>query len=78
MKLWLTKCHGGRYMMTFMPPVIAQIRGSKHDDAFEQVGEPIAVRHLCEDGVRSLFGFTLEPLVPTRVEVAGRKIEVPA
>lgn len=75
MKLYLTKCHGGRYLLTVLRPGIARIRGTNHLDAFEQLGEPIAVRHLCEDGVRALFGFTLEPLTPTRVQVAGGKIE---
>jgi hypothetical protein len=71
MKLWLTKCHGGRYMLTALSPKIASIRGTPHRDAFERAGEPVSARHLCEPGVLKIFGAILEPLIPTRVELHG-------
>ncbi len=71
MKLWLTKCHGGRYLLTVFKPTIARIRGTEYFDAFERVGEPIAVRYLCEAGIVSLFKTTLPPLTPTKIEITG-------
>lgn len=38
-------------------------------DAFEHVGEPISVKHLCEAGVLSLLGVTLQDLTPTKIEL---------
>lgn len=79
MKLWLTPCRGGRGLLTFIPPVIARIKGSPHEDAFEQVGEPIAIKHLCEDGMQSALkehGQVLgPPLQPRRVEMTLRYID---
>lgn len=72
MKLWLTRCHGGRYILTLLKPEIAQIRGTHIMDAFERIGEPIAVKHLCAAGVKSLMGVELEELVPTKVEITAR------
>lgn len=69
MRLWLTKCDGGRYLLTALPPVIACIRGTTRHDAFERTGEPIAVRYLCEPGIVSALGRALPPLVPTKVEL---------
>jgi hypothetical protein len=71
-KLWLTKCDGGRYYLTKLRPIIARIRGTDRFDAFERTGEPIAVRHLCAPGIVALFGSELEPLVPTKIEVTAK------
>lgn len=59
-------------MLTYLPPTIERIRGTKDMDAFEQVGEPIGIRHLCEGGIKSLFGHLPEPLTPVRIEIAAR------
>lgn len=75
MKLWLTKCHGGRYCLTKRPPVLHKIDGTKHIDAFDQPGEPVSVRHLCEPIVQMILGRTLEPLTPTKIEIAARVLE---
>ncbi len=72
MKLWLTKCHGGRYMLTALKPTIGRIRGTPNHDAFERMGEPVSARHLCEFGVTALFQTTVPPLTPTRVELNGK------
>jgi hypothetical protein len=78
MKLWLTRCNGGRYLLTVLKPKIAPIKGVYDEnglpveDAFEVTGEPIAVRYLCEGGIRSLFGRTLPPLTPTKIELEAR------
>ena len=59
-------------------PKIAPIKGVYDEnglpveDAFEMVGEPIAVRYLCEGGIRSLFGKTLPPLTPTKIKLEAR------
>ena len=76
MKLWLTKCHGGRYLLTALKPTIARIRGTEYYDAFEHVGEPIAVRYLCEMGVVSLLGITLPELTPTKIELDAKVLPV--
>jgi len=75
--LWLTRCHGDRYMLTYLPPVIARIVGTRHHDAFEDSGEPISIRHLCEGGVMAQLGLTqpLKPLTPTRVWLAMEFLE---
>lgn len=75
MKLWLTKCHGGRYLLTALRPTISRIRGTEFLDAFERVGEPIAVRYLCEAGVVSLLGTTLPELTPTKIEINASLLE---
>lgn len=75
MRLWLTKCHGGRYLLTVFRPTIHRIRGTPHDDAYEIPGEPIAVRYLCEPGVKALIGTTLEPLTPTRIRLTGALLQ---
>lgn len=81
MKLWLTRCYGGRYLLTAMKPFILPIRGVKGPDgqpvmdAFERGGEPIAVRYLCEGGVRSLFGHDFPFLEPTKIEITAKEIE---
>jgi len=58
-------------MVTLFKPIIARIRGTEYMDAFEKVGEPIAVKHLCEPGIKSLLGLTLEPLTPTKIEITA-------
>lgn len=70
-------------MLTFLPPVIAEIKGMSAIggapimDAFERVGEPIAVRYMCEGGVKALFGKLPPYLVPTPVEITGCYITNP-
>lgn len=76
-KMWLTRVHGGRYLITLFEPVIAKIRGTDHLDAFERVGEPIAIRYLCEGGVKSFIGEHLPPLTPTRVELSVTILDKP-
>lgn len=61
-------------MLTLFRPTIAAIRGTSHLDAFERVGEPIAVKHLCEAGVKSLLGCDLEMLTPTKVEIGAKLV----
>ncbi len=81
MKLWLTRVNGGRYLLTLMKPLIMPIRGVKGPDgqpvldAFERGGEPIAVRYLCEGGIRSLFGKDFPFLVPTKIELTAKEID---
>ncbi len=58
-------------MLTLLKPKIARIRGTNRMDAFEAVGEPIAVRHLCEPGVQTLLGRTLPPLTPTKITLTA-------
>jgi hypothetical protein len=72
MKLWLTRCHGGRYMVTNHQPIIQRITGTRDLDAFESPGEPVGVRHLCEGGIESLLGHVPEPLTPVRIELTAR------
>ena len=72
MKIFLTRVRGGRYMFTALPPIRARIRGTPHEDMFERIGEPIAVKHLCPDGVKSFFGVDLQELETVRVEVTAR------
>lgn len=80
MKLWLTRVNGGRYLLTLLKPLIMPIRGVKGPDgqpvldAFEKGGEPIAVRYLCEGGIRSLFGKDFPYLVPIKIELTAKEI----
>lgn len=81
MKLWLTRCHGGRFILTALKPTITQIRGFKNPDgsaiydAFERPGEPIAVRYLCEGGIKSLFKKEFPYLKPIKIELTAKEIE---
>lgn len=81
MKLWLTRCHGGRYLLTAMKPLILPIRGYKTEagepvyDAFERGGEPIAVRYLCEGGIRSLFKKDFPFLTPIKIEISASEVQ---
>ena len=72
MKLWLTRCHGGRCIVTYHKPIIQRIFGTRNFDAFEHPGEPVGVRHLCEGGIESLLGHVPEPLTPVRIELTAR------
>ncbi len=80
MKLWLTRVHGGRYILTALRPTITQIKGFKTDkgepifDAFERPGEPIAVRYLCEGGIKSLFGKDFPYLEPIKIELTAKEL----
>ncbi len=64
-----------------MKPLISPIRGVKGPDgqpvldAFEREGEPIAVRYLCEGGIKSLFGKDFPYLVPIKIDLTAKEIE---
>jgi hypothetical protein len=69
MRLWLTRRPDGTYMLTKLRPLIRKRLGSEELDAYEQAepGEPIGVRHLCEQGILAVLGTTLPALSPRRV-----------
>jgi hypothetical protein len=71
MHCYLTKVHGGRYLLTRLAPIVRTIRGTQTLDAFSQPGEPLDVRHLCEPGVVAMLGHTLEPLMPTKIKLSA-------
>ena len=75
MKLWLTQVDGGRFLLTVLEPIIARIRGTERFDAFERVGEPIAVRYLCAPGILALMGRLPPPLTPTKIELSAKFLE---
>lgn len=62
-------------MLTLLKPAIARIRGTSHFDAFERLGEPISVRHLCEAGIFTAISQTLPELIPTKVELTIKVIQ---
>jgi hypothetical protein len=69
MRLWLTRRPNGTYMLTKLRPLIRKRMGSEEMDAYErsEPGEPIGVRHLCEQGIMAVLGTTLPELSPRRV-----------
>lgn len=69
MRLWLTRRPNGTYMLTKLRPLIRKRMGSNEMDAYErsEPGEPIGVRHLCEQGIMAVLGTTLPELSPRRV-----------
>lgn len=69
MRLWLTRRPNGTYMLTKLRPLIRKRMGSDEMDAYErpEPGEPIGVRHLCEQGIMAVLGTTLPELSPRRV-----------
>lgn len=69
MILYLTRCNGGRYMMTLLEPSIHRILGTSFEDVFEAHGDPITVRYMCEEGIKRALGTTLAPLTPTKVKL---------
>lgn len=74
-EMWLTRCRGGRSMLTCLKPVVKRIYGTRHLDAFAAHGEPIEVKHLCEAGVLRQFGELPELLVPRRVRLAAEFVD---
>lgn len=76
-RLWLTRMHDGRYMLTAFRPVIATVKGTDFQDVYERHGEPIGVRHLCPLGVKTIFGVELKPLESVRVLVDARVDNAP-
>ncbi len=70
--MWVSASRAGTgSILAFSGPTIARIRGTERMDAFEKVGEPMTVRHLCPDGARALFGEVPPPLTPMRVALHG-------
>lgn len=81
MRLWLTRRPNGTYMLTKLRPLIRKRMGSDEMDAYErsEPGEPIGVRHLCEQGIMAVLGTTLPELSPRRVlfrlELIGEPVD---
>jgi len=76
MNLHLSRQADGRYMLTALPPIRAAVRGAGGaEDLYLRAGEPIGIRHLCQGGVRALFGVELKPLESVRVELTGHVVE---
>lgn len=69
-RLWLTRQRDGNYMLTAFKPVVATVAGTGQQDAYMRLGEPIGVRGLCTEGIRSFIGRELPPMEPTRVRVS--------
>lgn len=76
MKIFLTRVHGGRYLLTALKPIIRTIRGTPHLDAFSQPGEPIDVRHLCAAGIVALLGHELPELTPTKITIEASVVGI--
>ena len=73
MKLWLSRQHDGRYMLTALRPVKANVGRTGIVDLYAKVGDPVVDRHLCPWGTDQMFpGAKLEPLESVRVEVIGK------
>lgn len=53
MKLWLARGHDGKYSLTALRPVWSKVRGADYNDFYERTGEPVGIRHLCANGMRS-------------------------
>lgn len=62
-------------MLTHLRPEIHRIEGTRINDAFEVPGEPIGVRHLCEGGIKALFGILPEELVSRRVKLTAEFVD---
>ena len=73
MKLYLTRQRNGDYMLTAFKPLVLRVKGNDYDDAYMRPGDPIGVRHLCADGVKSA-GIELLELESVRVDVTLKVI----
>jgi len=72
MKLWLSRQHDGRYILTALRPVIAVIGRTGRYGVYARPGDPVILRHLCEPMVETLLpGLELEELHSVRVEVTA-------
>jgi hypothetical protein len=72
MKLWLSRQHDGRYMLTALRPVVAVIGRTGRYGVYARPGDPVLLRHLCESMVETLLpGIELEELHSVRVEVTA-------
>jgi hypothetical protein len=75
MRLWLSRQHDGTYMLSFLKPEQSMVLGTGHADLYFAAGEPVGMRHLCAEGVRSFFGRSLEAMESVKVEISGKVIE---
>lgn len=48
MELWLTRQMNGMYMLTYHPPVIAEVEGRGYKDAYVPPGDPVGIRNFCD------------------------------
>lgn len=74
MRLWLSRQGNGDYMLTAFEPVRAIVKGTDKEDLYLRTGEPIGVRHLCPDGVKSLFDVAIEVLESVRVNLTSETV----
>jgi hypothetical protein len=62
MKLWLTCDEGcGLHSLWAFEPVQRRVAGTNRTAWYAKPGEPIAIRYLCQDGVRTVIGRMLGP-----------------
>lgn len=54
-------------MLTFLKPVIQQVKGTKYQDAYLKPGEPIGIKHLCANGVKAALKMELELLASMKI-----------
>jgi hypothetical protein len=72
MKLWLSRQHDGRYMLTALRPVTAVIGRTGRYGVYARPGDPVLLRHLCEAMIEAMIpGIELEELHSVRVEVTA-------
>jgi hypothetical protein len=75
MKLWLSKVHNGRYILTVLKPLRTKVVGHDFEDLYEHPGEPFARGNsYCEPGIQAAFGVTLDPLCSIKIEVSGASV----
>ena len=75
MTLYLARDSTG-YMLTAQRPNLCPVRGTDRYAWYAREGEPIAVRHLCEEGVRAILGQEFNEGEVKRVELTMTLLEL--
>ena len=72
MKLWLSRRRSGRYILSALRPIYAQVSGQPTDhDLYFAPGEPVGVNDLCSFQITKLFGVSLNRWESIEVELTG-------
>lgn len=74
MNAYLSRQRDGKYMLTYLPPILSNVGNTGEKDFYIQYGEPIGFRFICPWGAKVIFGVELEPLQSVKVNIKGEAI----
>ena len=74
----LSRQASGDYMLTYDPPVLAEVGATKEKDWYVSPGDGVGFRHICPWAAKVIWGAELERLQTVRVTFSGEVLEVPS